>query len=101
MFFSNYNFTPNDLLEMSNRSSPEIVNYISNFVEQNDFEFYIYKLNLFKAIKDNIKISDFLKIMEFNLSQIEILDEGDIISKFASVIIFLHALRVFLLIKIK
>jgi hypothetical protein len=60
---------------------PEIINYISIFAEKDNFEFYIYKLNLFQITKENkIKMCDFLKVIEFNLSQIETLDEGDIIS---------------------
>ena len=83
IFLSKFELTRNDLLELGKGSSPEIINYISYFVEKKDFEFFIYKLNLFKRMKeDRIKITDLLKIIEFNLSQIENLDEGDIISKY-------------------
>ena len=63
--------------------SPEIINYISTFAEKQNFEFYIYKLNLFQTTKENkIKINDFLRVLEFNLNQVESLDEGDIIGKY-------------------
>ena len=70
---------PRHLLELD---SLEIINYISHFVEKNHFEFYIYKLNIFRTPNEaKIKMYDFLKVIEFNLSQIKTLDEGDIISK--------------------
>lgn len=81
---SKTNLLPRHLLELD---SPEIVNYISHFVDKECFEFYIYKLNIFQtAIENKIKMYDFLKVIEFNLSQFETLDEGDIISNKIKVI---------------
>ena len=72
---------------MENKLTPKYLQYfqsncISSFLVKQNFEFYIYKLNLFQTTKENkIKIDDFLRVLEFNLMLIEILDEGDIIGK--------------------
>ena len=72
--------TPKHLQDLK---SPEIINYISTFADKQNFEFYIYKLNLFQIVKEiKIKIHDFLRVLEFNLNQIKNLDEGDIIGNF-------------------
>ena len=75
-------------------NSPEILNYISYYAEKKNTEFYIYKLNIFQTPKvAKIKIHDFLKVIEFNISQIQSLDEGDIISNKNLPLLF-YALRV-------
>ena len=80
------NLTPKHLLELN---SPEIINYISHFADKNEHEFYIYKLNIFQTTTEfKIKIYDFLKVIEFNLSQFETFEEGDIISNL-NIILFL------------
>ena len=68
---------------MQDLESTDKMNYISTFAEKQNLEFYIYKLNLFQTTKENkIKINDFLRVLEFNLNQVESLDEGDIIGKY-------------------
>jgi hypothetical protein len=80
ILLSKTNLAPKHLLEIK---SPGILNYINTFVDQNDLEFFIFKLNLFRSPKEaRIRIFDFLEILKANLVQIEILEEGDVISKF-------------------
>ena len=72
------NLTPKHLRELN---SSEVINYISHFADKKEHEFYIYKLNIFQTPKEfKIKSYDFLKVIEFNLSQFETFEEGDIIS---------------------
>ena len=66
---------------LSELESPDIANLL-DFGQTQQLEFYIYKLNLFHTCKENkIKAYDFLKTLQFNLTQIEAFDEGDVIGK--------------------
>jgi hypothetical protein len=67
------------LLELS-ANSAGIINFINHFADKQQFEFYIYKINLLLTPNNNkIKCDEFLNTLELNLNLMRTFDEGDIV----------------------
>ena len=75
---------------LKNLVSKEIFNYPAFYSQKANHEFFIYDLNIFETPKkEKSKIEIFLKRLEFNLNEINKLDEGDVVGMILTHLIFI------------
>jgi hypothetical protein len=68
-------FTQTNLIDMFKNDAENL----GNFPESHEFN--IYEINLFETPdKNKIKLMDLIKVIEHNLKQIDVLEEGDIVA---------------------